>query len=55
MKLRNFLIMHYTPDNSTYRYDNVVAGTAKSALNQWRKTAGDKIFVRVEDMNGVVY
>ena len=54
MKNRNFLVMHRLADG-TCKYDNVVAGTAKSALPKWRKTSGDKVFVRVEDMNGVVY
>lgn len=54
MKLRNFLVM-IELENGDRKYNAVVAGTPKAAYNKWKKDNADKKFVRLEDMNGVVY
>lgn len=54
MKPRYFLIM-IELENGERKYDKVAAGTGKSAYKKWRKENPDRKFVRVEDMNGVVY
>lgn len=54
MKLRNFLVM-IELENGDRKYNSVVSGTPKAAYNKWKRDNTDKKFVRLEDMNGVVY
>jgi hypothetical protein len=42
-------------ENGDCKYDAVVAGTTKAAYRKWKKDNAYKKFVRLEDMNGVVY
>ena len=54
MKTKNYLVIFDFEDGFRSN-EMIMAGSPQSAYNKWRKTSSGKNFVRVEDMNGVVF